>query len=198
MHGSYVHGPRVRALGSLLCRLLPRDASVLDVGCGDALLAHRIMETRPDVRIRGIDLLVRPRTHIPVVPFDGSRFPQADNSVDVVMFIDVLHHTDDPLVLLREATRVAKRHVVIKDHLRHGWPSAATLRFMDWVGNAHHGVRLPYNYWPAGRWRSAFEELQLTVGTWDTDLRIYPPIARWIFDRSLHFLARLDKRVPAT
>ena len=41
-------------------RLMPRDAHVLDVGTGDGLIAAALAERRPDLRIEGIDVLVRP------------------------------------------------------------------------------------------------------------------------------------------
>jgi hypothetical protein len=64
------------------------------------------------------------------------------------MLADVLHHTTDPMVLLREAARVARRSLIIKDHRTSRIGAAVTLRFMDWVGNRPHHVPLTYNYWP--------------------------------------------------
>src|SRR5205085_9858791 len=129
-------------------RLIPQSASTLDVGCGDGQLASEIIRSRPDLSFKGIDVLVRPESAIPVSAFDGAHIPFPDCSFDVVMFSDVLHHTDDPLVLLREAARVARRSIVIKDHLIKGLLARPTLAFMDRVGNRRHGVPLPYNYWP--------------------------------------------------
>jgi 2-polyprenyl-3-methyl-5-hydroxy-6-metoxy-1,4-benzoquinol methylase len=40
VHGNLVHGRRVRVLAEWLARLLPQNAKVLDVGCGDGLLAQ--------------------------------------------------------------------------------------------------------------------------------------------------------------
>ena len=65
---------------------------------------------------------------------------------------------------------------------------------MDGVGNARHGVRLPYNYWPRQQWRDAIAALGLTVGEWRARLRLYPPPASFFFDRTLHFAARFDVR----
>jgi SAM-dependent methyltransferase len=55
------------------------------------------------VSIAGIDVLLRPERQIEVTEFDGTTIPFADSSFDVVMFVDVLHHTNNPDVLLAEA-----------------------------------------------------------------------------------------------
>ena len=147
LHESLVFDRRTRILGAHLAGLLPTGAEVLDVGCGDGLIDRLIGDERPDLEIVGIDPIVRRHTHIPVSAFDGTRIPFADDSFDVVMFVDVLHHADRPEALLREARRVARRAVVLKDHTRDGVLAGTTLRLMDWVGNAPHGIPLPYNYW---------------------------------------------------
>jgi SAM-dependent methyltransferase len=191
IHGQCVSGRRVRRLAELLSGVLPRSAAILDVGCGDGALDRALLDRRPDLRIEGIDVLVRSQTHIPVIKFDGSRIPFPDRSVEVVMFVDVLHHTDTPELLLREATRVASRMVVIKDHHRDGLGAQARLRFMDHVGNARYGVALPYNYWSQKEWHSVFSNLELTVASSNTDLALYPWPFDYIFGGPLHFLAAL-------
>lgn len=201
-HSGLVFGRRVQVLAREIAELLPEAEApptrVLDVGCGDGSIARAVMDLRPDVEIVGIDVLVRPETHIPVTEFDGVRIPYDDDSFDAVMFVDVLHHTDDATVLLREAARVAAGHVVIKDHLADGFLARPTLRLMDWVGNAHHGVVLPYNYWRRSRWDQAFAEVGLSVKAWQTGLGLYPPPATWLFDRRLHVVTRLAVGPAAT
>ena len=192
MHGQYVHSRRVRVLQECLSQLLPERARVLDVGCGDGLLSSLVMAQRKDVEISGIDVLVREGTKIPVTGFDGMRIPFPDKSFDAVMFVDVLHHTDDPMILLSEAKRVASKAIVIKDHRRNGVLAGPTLRFMDWVSNAPHGVVLPYNYWPHEKWRQAFAAMKLDVAVWKEDLQLYPKTVDWLFGRSLHFVSRLE------
>lgn len=193
IHNQYVHGRRVQQLCQNFARLIPQNAKVLDVGCGDGLLAGLIQEMRPDVELRGIDVLVRPQTKIPVDEFDGEKIPYSDDSFDAVMFVDVLHHTNDPKILLREAARITKNCLLLKDHTREGFLANSTLRFMDWVGNKKHGVALPYNYWREKMWRDTFAEMKLEIEEWKSDLQLYPPPADVLFGRNLHFIAKLVK-----
>jgi hypothetical protein len=65
---------------------------------------------------------------------------------------------------------------------------------MDWVGNAPHGVALPYNYWTRAQWDDMLHQSGLSATVWKQDLRLYPVPFRWLFDRSLHFIASLDAR----
>ena len=192
IHERYSYDRRINRLSNHLAEVIPQGARTLDVGCGDGQVAHLIMQKRPDVEIKGIDILVRPYTKIPVAEFDGQIIPYNKADFDVVMFNDVLHHTDDPMILLREAVRVAGKALVLKDHTCDGILAGPTLKFMDRVGNARHGVALPCNYWPEDRWRNTFEILGLSISTWKKDLKLYPRWADLVFGRSLHFVAKLD------
>jgi SAM-dependent methyltransferase len=191
VHGRCVHPRRVEVLSQHFAGIIPRAARVLDVGCGDGRLASLIASKRPDLSFQGIDVLLRPNPAITVAPFDGKKIPFGSGTFDVVMFSDVLHHTADPLVLMREASRVARCAVAIKDHLLSGALAGPTLAFMDRVGNRRFGVALPYNYWTHPQWMAAFSELGLVVEVWEQMLKLYPFPASLVFDRSLHFVAKL-------
>ena len=157
------------------------------------MVGRLIMEHRPDVAVDGVDVLVRPETLIPVTSYDGRRLPYDDCSFDSVLLCDVLHHADSAAGLLCEATRVARRCVLIKDHLRQGFFAHATLRFMDYVGNAPHGVVLPYNYLTPREWREHFRRIGLNPRVEITHCGLYPRWANWLFGRSLHFIGLYDK-----
>jgi SAM-dependent methyltransferase len=190
-HAGYAAARRVRVLAEHFARLAPEGAAVLDVGCGDGALTRLLGERRPDLRLHGIDVRVRPDAAIEVTPFDGERIPFADDAWDAVLFVDVLHHADDPQALLAEGARVARRCLLLKDHRLDGIAAGPTLRFMDRVGNARHGVALPYHYWPEARWRAAWAALGLDVEHFTRDVALYPAPFSWIFGRGLHFVARL-------
>jgi SAM-dependent methyltransferase len=195
VHDRFISIRRTGVLANHLASLIPADSHVLDVGCGDGAIDCLIKKRRPDVAIEGIDPLLRPTVLIPVRPFDGENIPFPDDSFDVVMFVDVLHHTSDPRVLLREAVRVGKA-LLIKDHFCEGLLAGETLRLMDWVGNARHGVALPYNYWSKVAWTAAFDELRLHTREMKFKLDLYPIPLAWFFDRSLHFIALCERGNP--
>ena len=193
LHNKLVLNRRVEVLAKWFGELLPPRVRVLDVGCGDGLISAVLQSKRPDISAIGIDVLPRAQTHIPIEMFDGIHFPVADASFDVVLFSDVLHHTADPTILLREAFRVATRHVLIKDHYREGFAANTRLRFMDWVGNARFGVSLPYNYWTKRQWDEVWHEIGLQPEQLVTRLGLYPKPADWIFGAKLHFIALLKR-----
>ncbi|MGH9411527.1 MAG: class I SAM-dependent methyltransferase [Vicinamibacterales bacterium] len=192
LHGRWIHPRRVRVLAARAAALVPPGAELLDVGCGDGLIAREITRHRPDIRVRGIDVLVRSASVIPVSEFDGRRIPFASRSVDTITLFDVLHHADDPQMLLAEAARVARAQVLIKDHICESTFDGALLRFMDDVGNERHGVARPHRYWSLQQWTDATQTLGLTWEVRDIGgLGLYPWPASLLFGRSLHLLACL-------
>ena len=53
LHGSLVFDRRSKVLSERLGELIPVNAKVLDVGCGNGLIDRLITERRPDVTISG-------------------------------------------------------------------------------------------------------------------------------------------------
>jgi SAM-dependent methyltransferase len=193
LHARWITARRVNVLASWFDQLAPKGARILDVGCGDGLLASVLLTRRPDLQIRGVDVLTREHTHIPVEIFDGTTLPFPGDSFDGVLFSDVLHHTSAAIQLLQEARRVSSRCVLIKDHYLKGWAAQRRLMAMDWVGNARFGVALPYLYWTEEQWQHNLREARLKPERIVTDLRLYPPVVDWVFGGRLHFAARFIK-----
>ncbi len=194
LHEHRVHARRVRVLCQEIAPLLPRAGTVLDVGCGDGLLTSLLATQRPDLRFFGLDVLMRTRPGLPACRFDGRHLPLATASVDAVLFVDVLHHADSAGDLLAEARRVTRGSVIIKDHLLDPPLAGPRLKFMDYVGNARHGVALPHRYLRRAQWEEAFAAVGLGIAVFTSDFALYPAPASWLFGGRLHFLARLDKR----
>ena len=194
-HRALVFGRRARVLADALAPLIPSEArSVLDIGCGDGTIATLLAQRRPDLIIEGVEVIPRPTCRVPCRTFDGSQLPFPDRSFDVCLFVDVLHHTTDVTQLLREAARVSRSHVVLKDHLSETSFDHATLRAMDWVGNRPHGVTLTYNYQNLHQWQEQFAMCGLQAALLSTALPLYPFPFSLVFGRKLHFVAQLPKR----
>ena len=96
LHTTLVFGRRVRTLAAALASMVPPGSEVLDVGCGDGQISAQLTKNGSGISVRGIDVLLRPNSHIPVTQFEGNKIPFPDASFDLVMFVDVLHHTQDP------------------------------------------------------------------------------------------------------
>lgn len=192
-HHAFVFQRRARVLAEMLAAQIPEGASVLDIGCGDGTIGSLIGQLRPDVSIQGVEYLVRPGCKIECHAFDGSSLSFPDASFDVCLFVDVLHHTQDPSILLREAVRVSRSFVLLKDHLDENFFDDATLRFMDWVGNRPHGVVLTYNYQSRKQWAAYFSNCGLAETSWTTEVPLYPPPFSLLAGRDLHFVSLLKK-----
>lgn len=199
-HHKLVHSRRVHALAAHLADLIPPSHSVLDVGCGDGLIAVETLRRRPDITIAGVDVMARPAAHIAVTTFDGVHLPFPDRSWDTVLFCDVLHHVERPATLLREAVRIARDGVIIKDHIVQGVLARPILRLMDFVGNAPHGVALPYNYLTAAEWEDVLSECGLVLREVRSRLGLYPSYADVVFGRGLHFIGAyaIARQHPST
>ncbi len=193
-HSKTVLKRRVSVLAEAIGPLIPPGSRIIDLGCGDGALSASIVTRTQGVTIEGYEALVRGECCIPVHAFDGTHVPLDDASVDGVLLADVLHHTEDPMVLMREAVRVARHFIIIKDHRTSRMGAVPLLRFMDWVGNRAHHVALPYNYWSEAQWHQAWHALETNVEYHKTKLGLYPRPANWLFEHGLHFLAKLSKQ----
>lgn len=192
-HHAFVFERRTRVLAKMLAAQIPQRTSVLDIGCGDGTVGGLIKQLRPDIAIQGVEFLVRPGCKIECRQFDGLSLPFADASFDLCLFVDVLHHTENPEVLLRESARVSRTFVLLKDHLDENFLDDMTLRFMDWVGNRPHGVMLTYNYQSRKQWAEHFSNCGLAEVNWTTEAPLYPAPFSLVVGRGLHFVSLLKK-----
>jgi SAM-dependent methyltransferase len=191
MHGKLVHRRRVAVLAERLKTMLPASSTLLDVGCGDGTIAKLISQTVPGLKVTGVEYSPRGNCAIPCIGFDGAHLPFPDKSFDGAMFVDVLHHSLDPLSILRDASRVCRSFILIKDHLAENAFDHWTLRLMDWVGNKPHGVVLPYAYLSTKQWKDLYCGAGVTEQKVDRAIPLYPAPFSFIFGRNLHFISAL-------
>ncbi len=199
VHSRLVHSRRISVLANAISSLIPPGKKLLDVGCGDGRLDALLKASVTNLEVEGVETLARPACAVPCRLFNGIHLPFADNSFDGCMFVDVLHHTTEPEKILRDACRVSRDFILIKDHLSANQFDHATLRFMDWVGNRSHGVTLPYNYLTQPAWDRLFQSVGLQPAKTLQNLPLYPFPFSLLFGRKLHFIVLLKKLpIPAS
>lgn len=191
LHKRFVNQRRVDRISSLIAGNLGNCRKVLDIGCGDGNISSIVRAKRKGTEITGIEIKVRQPTYIPVIPFDGSDIPFADDFFDAAILVDVLHHTLHPETLLREAKRVSRKCVFIKDHFLYGPVSKYILKQMDRFGNSHADIEQPHNYQTPRQWEKMFANVGLEPELMTTNLGLYAFPFNILFDQNLHFFARL-------
>ncbi len=193
-HRRHVSAPRVTRVAEALARRVGPAASLLDVGAGDGALAAAVANLTGATRVVGVDVLVQPRAAIHVEHYDGTTLPFGDGEIDVVILSDVLHHASHPEQVLREALRVARSAVALKDHFRFGALSAAVLYAMDLTGNAASGVHSPGTYLSAPEWSDLVHRAGGRFASLEWPLRIHDLPFRWITRDEYQFAAALVRR----
>ncbi|WP_158017328.1 class I SAM-dependent methyltransferase [Mycobacterium basiliense] len=93
--------------------------SVLDVGCGTGHLSSYLQEMCA-IQPNGVDVKDYRRSQIPFREFDGTSIPFPDRAVDHVILSEVLHHSHEPVTLIKECHRVARRSVIVFEDLPDG------------------------------------------------------------------------------
>jgi SAM-dependent methyltransferase len=90
-----------------VARVLPARAEVLDVGCGNGFIAHHLSGLL-GTTVVGLDVGTSTSARINYLPYDGRHFPIRDQSFDAVLLCYVLHHAQDPRLVLNEVSRVLR------------------------------------------------------------------------------------------
>ena len=90
---------------------LPRDAQILDIGCGAGNMIHHLTQYG---QVKGIEVDERPVKMAQARGYDVQqadatrRIPFDDGTFDLVTALDVIEHVDDDVKLISEARRVLK------------------------------------------------------------------------------------------
>lgn len=189
-----IHAPiyqhRLKVLVKLIQPYLSKNDRVLDIGCGAGLLGNAIVrsaQTPSDIEYTGVEKHPRGGEPINVVAYDGDGLPFEDKSFDVVLIADVLHHDPEPQRLLKEAARVSKKYVIVKDHKIDGLFAQSRVSFLDWAANEPHGVECLYDYPSYSQWNSMITGAALNIVHEETNINLYPPVFNAIFGRRLQY-----------
>jgi SAM-dependent methyltransferase len=140
-------------------RLIP--GSVLDLGGGSGEIASRVAALGHEVTVADVrDWRSYQHRHLPFTTVRDDRIDLPDRSIDTVLILMVLHHSENPEALLREAFRVAKQRVIIIESVTNTLTAYHYGCLMDWFYNhiVHYEedperkVPVPCNFLPAAGW----------------------------------------------
>lgn len=178
MSNPYAHGHQSSVLTSHRWRtvansaqyvvpFISHDSRILDVGCGPGSLTADLAVHYPNGLIKGVDIsdsviefarMSNPaRTNLSFDVVDAYHLPYPDNSFDVVHAHQVLQHVSEPVVLLKEMSRVVVPNGVIAvrdaDYEKFSWaPDNHELR--RWLNTYRTIARLCDGEPDAGRYLS--------------------------------------------
>lgn len=133
--------------------------SVLDVGSGSGFIAKALrdqfLRSNDAKTVKCVDVKNYHKVDLPFQMYDGLSLPFEDNSFDTVIFVYVLHHTDNQHQLLTDAKRVARSRVLVVEDLFVGNWNRKWLSVLDFVINRmYHNVVTPLTFRDFIGWNS--------------------------------------------
>jgi SAM-dependent methyltransferase len=151
---------------------------VLDLGCGDGLVASRVANQGYEVHMADIVDYRAPSVLLPfTMTIEGEPIPYDSNSFDTVLLLTVLHHANCPLQVFGESLRVSRNRIVVIESVfgvqsadapggdRRAQAFAALgdsqvqfLAFVDWFYNRvlHDEVQVPFKFNSPTAWGTIF------------------------------------------
>jgi SAM-dependent methyltransferase len=97
-------------------RYLPTtDAVIMEIGCSSGFLIRDLVKSFPESLVLGADVvkeplykLARDLPGVPLIRFDLLRCPLPDQSVDVLVMLNVLEHIEDDVTALKNVFKLLK------------------------------------------------------------------------------------------
>ncbi len=133
--GKFVEWYSTQKAKSVFNRVKPyiKGKNLLDVGFGAGTVAKLMVNS--GYKVEGIDVAdLSIYKDLKATLYDGNKMPFKNNSFDTAVIVHVLHHCKEPLEVLKEAKRCAKRVVFIEDTYRNEFEKKI-VSFNDNIGN---------------------------------------------------------------
>ena len=194
-----IYEHRIEVLADLIVSHLQEGDRVLDIGSGFGGLAAKIQEkaeaTGLEIDIKGLEKNVRGSELVETLSFDGYKIPTEDDSYDVTILADVVHHEEDYMRLLTEVARITKRNLIVKDHTPNGFLGQQRISLIDWAANNPYGIKCLYRYFSVKRWREIFLDVGFDVENEHQSIRLYQQPFNFFFGNRLQYLLVGKKKV---
>ncbi len=152
--------PRINPILNEITPYLRKNDRILDIGSGSCVVAKRLQDSGYEVTL--LDVIDKSvySDFRPII-YDGKKIPFPNNSFDVAFLITVLHHAREPIEVLREATRVARRIIVMEDLYKGLLQKYLTFVMDSFLNREFFGH--PHTNMTEEHWREVFDKLGLRV-----------------------------------
>ena len=141
---------------------IARNSKILDLGCGPGIVGKTFQEFF-QADLLGVDIKDRRINDIPFKLIDGKTLPFPENSFHVVLINYVLHHSRDPIALLKEAKRVTRDKIIIFEDLAEGCLSKLFCQLHGISYDKLFGNPTKTSFNSEKGWEKIFKELELNV-----------------------------------
>jgi len=140
---------------------IKKGSKILDLGCGSAIIGKTFQDFFK-AEILGIDIVDKRVEKISFQIYDGKNIPFPENSFDLVLINYVLHHSQDPIALLKEAKRVSKKIIIFED-LPEGFFSKIYCKLHQLSFDKLFGNSSKTSFKTEKNWEKIFKEVGLNI-----------------------------------
>ncbi len=105
---------RAKKIAENMRGFIPANSNVLDIGSGSGNVAKEI-SLKTGANLTLLDVIDWNITDLPFALFNGTRIPFSDKKFDIALLFDVVHHSENEEILIKEAMRVAKKVIVLEE-----------------------------------------------------------------------------------
>lgn len=127
------------------------------------MIAQTFNDGTRDIQL--IDTIDSNITSLPFKRFSGREIPFPDKSFDYTLLITVLHHSETPLELLKEAKRVTRKRIIVNEVIYMNEANRRFNIFFDWFNNRvlNENGPIAFNFNTSDGWNHVFELLNFHV-----------------------------------
>jgi len=155
--------------------------SLLDIGCGNGKISNLARHKFKRIQLIDVVRYVPAALNLQFLEYkEGNPLP-TDEKFDTVLLLTVLHHSMEPLELLKQAWQATRRRLIIiesvvgihqvKPSVRYDLANLsdqnqiAFAAFVDWFYNRvlHDDVPVPYNFTTVENWQSIFLQYKMNL-----------------------------------
>lgn len=140
--------------------------SILDIGSAEGWTGNLVTQNKPDSTVQLLDVTDLNQTDLPLTLYDGKNFPFQDNEFDTSLLLLILHHCDDPDLVLQEALRVTRKRLIVTESVYHHLLGRAALFCADNIVNglrSNATMATGLKFKTPAQWEQRFADLGVSV-----------------------------------